>query len=54
MADITKCGGQSGTIICPFREKCYRFTATSSSWQSYFSEMPLKDSECGYYWEIKL
>ncbi len=32
MADISKCRG----IDCPLKERCYRFLALPSRWQSYF------------------
>ena len=44
MADITMCSGTN----CPLKETCYRYKATPSSWQSYFSEPPFKDGECEY------
>lgn len=31
MADISKCMD----FLCPSKEKCYRFTAPVSQWQSY-------------------
>jgi hypothetical protein len=46
MADITKCNGQG----CPVKEKCYRYTAKESMYQSYFSEPPIKDNKCDMYW----
>ena len=50
MAAITKCAGQEGGIICPYREKCYRFTAKADEYQSYFKGIPLKDNKCDLYW----
>jgi len=50
MTDITKCKGQIGAIDCPYKEKCYRFTAKASDYQSYFMELPLKDDKCDHYW----
>ena len=50
MADITKCPGQIGAIDCPYKEKCYRFTAKASDYQSYFMELPLKNDKCDHYW----
>jgi hypothetical protein len=50
MADITKCFGEEDEIICPYREKCYRFTAKADEYQSYFMELPLKDDKCDHYW----
>jgi hypothetical protein len=32
MADISKCRG----IDCPLKERCFRFLAIPSRWQSYF------------------
>jgi hypothetical protein len=46
MADITKCKGQG----CPVKEKCYRYTAKESMYQSYFSELPIKDNKCDMFW----
>jgi hypothetical protein len=49
--DITKCLGQIGAIDCPYKEKCYRFTAKGDElYQSYFMELPLKDGKCDHYW----
>lgn len=45
MADISKCRG----IDCPLRNKCYRYLAIPSRWQSYFyGEEGLSDdkTEC--------
>lgn len=47
MADITMCPGTN----CPHKEKCYRFTAKPCEyWQAYFTEPPIKDGKCEYYW----
>ena len=50
MTDICKCKGEIGAIICPYKEKCYRFTAIADEYQTYFLELPLKDGKCEYYW----
>jgi len=50
MPDITMCKGQIEEIVCPYKEKCYRFTAKASDYQSYFMELPLKDDKCDHYW----
>jgi hypothetical protein len=51
MTDICKCKGEIGAIICPYKEKCYRFTAKEDElYQSYFMELPLKDGKCDHYW----
>lgn len=47
MPDITMCSGKD----CPFRDQCYRYTAKPSEYQqAYFSEPPIKDGKCDYYW----
>lgn len=50
MTDITKCTGHN----CPVKLKCYRFTAPSSEYQSYFSEPPISVEDgklkCDHYW----
>ena len=38
MADITKCEGG----VCPYKEKCLRYTARDSPFQSYFTEIPIR------------
>ena len=47
--DITMCSGED----CPFKESCYRYTATPSEYrQSYFFEPPIIKGEevtCEYY-----
>jgi hypothetical protein len=50
MPDIAMCSGDG----CPFKEKCYRFTAKPSDYQSYFSDPPIKDGECDHYWDDEL
>ena len=46
MADISKCTGEG----CALKETCYRFTAPSGMYQSFFFSPPIKDGECDYYW----
>jgi hypothetical protein len=50
MPDITMCFGGE----CPVKDKCYRYTAKASDYQSYFGEPPLeiKDgvAKCDHYW----
>ena len=51
MPDMTMCFGQE----CPFKEKCYRYTAKPDKlYQSYFHEIPyeIEEGECDYLWEI--
>jgi hypothetical protein len=51
MPDITMCKGQVGGIICPYKDKCYRYTAEPNKYrQSFFVELPIKDAKCDYYW----
>jgi hypothetical protein len=47
MADISKCRGND----CPLRNKCYRYLAIPSRWQSYFhgeSGLSNDKSKCEY------
>jgi hypothetical protein len=45
MPDITMCYG----INCHLKEKCYRYKATPTDWQCYFTESPIKkDGTCSY------
>jgi hypothetical protein len=50
MPDIAMCEG----IDCPWKERCYRFTAEPSEYQSYFSKPPGQMVEelftCDYFW----
>lgn len=50
MADITKCNGN----MCAKKESCYRFTAPTSNYQSFFAASPISmlTGECKEYWEI--
>jgi len=52
MADISKCSG----VGCPKKEKCYRYTAPGSYYQSYFTYPPMEVIKgkwsCGYFWKI--
>lgn len=49
MPDITMCIA----LICPSKEKCYRYKAIPSRWQSYFAQEPFKMDGCDYYWPLK-
>mgnify|MGYP006921415893 CR=1 FL=1 len=56
MADITKCTGRNGKVVCPKKETCWRFLAPDTpQWQSYMNA-PIADpgDECGSYWEARL
>jgi hypothetical protein len=46
MPDISMCKGGN----CPHKEKCYRFMAEPSYYQTYFAEPPNKGDKCDYYW----
>ena len=36
---------------CPQKESCYRFTAKPNEYrQAWFTESPIKDGKCEYYW----
>lgn len=45
MSDITKCFDS----YCKKRERCYRYTAISSKYQSYFVNTPREGKECKYF-----
>ena len=49
MADITMCSG----LGCDLKHECYRHTAVQSDWQSWFTEVPLKDGNCEMFWGEK-
>ena len=53
MPDITMCEGTD----CPLKERCYRFTAKPSDYQSYFVKPPGRKVEelfdCEYFWGEK-
>ena len=46
MPDITMCFGKD----CPYKEDCYRYTAKPDEYQAYFSNPPIEDGKCDYYW----
>lgn len=47
MADITMCKGTN----CPVSTKCRRYMTKENPYrQSYFTESPIKDGKCDYYW----
>jgi hypothetical protein len=50
MADITMCSG----VGCDLKLECYRHTANQSGWQSWFTEVPLKDGKCEMFWDNNL
>ena len=51
MSDITMCKGQIGATICPYKDRCHRYTAKANEYyQSYFVGLPIKDGKCDYYW----
>ncbi len=49
MNDITMCKNND----CKDRQKCYRYTAMPSSYQSYADFKPRKDGECDSYYPVK-
>ena len=50
MPDITMCNGKN----CELASTCLRYKATPSEYsQSYFTEEPIEDGQCDYYWEVK-
>jgi hypothetical protein len=46
MTDITKCTGEG----CALKETCYRFTAPTGMYQSFFFGVPIKNGKCEMYW----
>jgi len=55
MPDVTMCDGLihgpgRALFRCPFRDRCYRFTAEPDPfWQSYFAHAPFVDEGCEYF-----
>ena len=47
MPDITMCEWTD----CPMKEECYRYKAKPDEPQLYFTEPPIEDWECEYFWE---
>jgi hypothetical protein len=48
MPDITMCNGKN----CNLASTCLRYKATPSKYsQNYFTEAPIEDGKCDYYWE---
>lgn len=55
MSDLTKCNAECSVGICPIKERCYRYMASPSTYQSYFVQAPgewLPDGgfKCDMYW----
>jgi hypothetical protein len=49
MPDISMCNG----VGCKLKNRCYRFKAIPSDYQSYFSIAPVnEDGTCDYLWKI--
>ena len=50
MPDITMCMGDG----CPAKERCYRFTAKPSKYQSYFAVVPwqVETYHCAHFVEV--
>ena len=47
MADRTLCKGNN----CPIKEQCKRYTLPHNpTYQSYFTESPIKDGKCDMFW----
>ena len=41
------CSGEG----CDLKDECYRHTAKSGTWQSWFCEVPIKDGKCDMFWD---
>jgi hypothetical protein len=39
---------------CDMKHECYRHTAKSSNWQSWFSVVPIKNGDCFWFWDNEL
>lgn len=50
MADISKCND----VLCPSKDRCYRYTVPSGLWQSYTNFDRDSDADnCNYFWDNK-
>lgn len=50
MADISKCND----VLCPSKDRCYRYTVPSGLWQSYTNfERECDAVNCNYFWDNK-
>lgn len=39
-------------LICPMKDKCYRYTAPVNEYrQAYFMVVPYEDPECSEFWD---
>lgn len=38
---------------CPLKKDCYRYRATPSMLQSYFTIPPIQGSKCEYFWQLE-
>jgi hypothetical protein len=51
MPTLTKCSGNG----CEMKNKCFRYTSPSNSYQSYFTEVPLKENgTCDYFLQVDI
>jgi len=48
MTDISKCVNED----CPSKEKCWRYVAPGSEYQSYANFDPKGEEKCEYFWDI--
>ena len=57
MSDISKCNGVgNGGVICPKREKCYRYTSEGDKfWQAWIEAPFTLDPEfkCDIFWGVR-
>lgn len=50
MADISKCND----VLCPSKDRCYRYTAPASTWQYYTNFDRDSDADnCNFFWDNK-
>jgi len=48
MPDITMCRGEG----CGMKERCFRYLADPSHYQSFFVTSPNQGKECEHFWEV--
>ena len=49
MSDISMCKNDK----CPFKEDCYRYTATPNNWSQSYSSFIIIKGKCEYFWSNK-
>lgn len=52
MADISKCAGQLGNVVCSVRENCWRFVAPAGERQAWMVPESFGE-DCPDYWRMR-